>query len=278
MRHHRLRQQPQVGRECTEPIRAQPDLLRATLAVNQHQRGLVVKKLQERLRVLHGRRVCLLGLAFKPGTDDTRDAPGVEIARQLLAKGALVTAHDPAVGVLAELPDLGLAVDAYQAADQADASVLITDWPQFLTLDYQGRIVGFGARSLDGSEPKYLNSPESPVYQKSKTLYGLSWAKDAIRREGRVVLMEGYLDVARALECGVEEVVATCGTALTAAHARLLRRFSDTVVVNFDQDDAGIFRASHDRGREGERGPRCLGGPGSSYRKRTKGPSEGLGL
>src|SRR5262249_16269371 len=109
----------------------------------------------------------------------------------------------------------------------------------FPILNDAGRIVGFGARPLHGSEPKYLNSAESPVYQKSKTLYGLSWAKDAIRKEGRVVLMEGYLDVARALECGVQEVVATCGTALTAAHARLIRRFSDKVVVNFDQDAAG---------------------------------------
>jgi DNA primase len=109
----------------------------------------------------------------------------------------------------------------------------------FPILGDMGRVVGFGARSLDGSEPKYLNSPESPVYQKSRTLYGLSWAKDAIRREGRVVLMEGYLDVARALEAGVEEVVATCGTALTAGHARLLRRFTERVVVNFDQDAAG---------------------------------------
>jgi DNA primase len=109
----------------------------------------------------------------------------------------------------------------------------------FPILNDSGRIVGFGARALDGGEPKYLNSPESPVYQKSKTLYGLSWAKEAIRREGRVVLMEGYLDVARALENGVGEVVATCGTALTAAHARLIRRFTEKVIVNFDQDDAG---------------------------------------
>ena len=70
-------------------------------------------------------------------------------------------------------------------------------------------------------------------------LYGLSWAKDAIRAAGRVVLMEGYLDVARALEAGVTEAVATCGTALTAGHARLLRRFTERVVVNFDQDEAG---------------------------------------
>ncbi len=99
--------------------------------------------------------------------------------------------------------------------------------------------MGFGARSLDDSEPKYLNSPESPIYQKGRVLYGLSWARDAIRREGRVVLMEGYLDVARALEEGIEEAVATCGTALTASHARLLRRFAETVCVNFDQDEAG---------------------------------------
>jgi len=109
----------------------------------------------------------------------------------------------------------------------------------FPILNDSGRIVGFGARSLDGSEPKYLNSPESPVYQKSKTLSGLSWAKEVIRKEGRIVLMEGYLDVARALEHGVNEVVATCGTALTAAHARLIRRFTEKVVVNFDQDTAG---------------------------------------
>jgi DNA primase len=102
-----------------------------------------------------------------------------------------------------------------------------------------GKVVAFGARSLDGSEPKYLNSPEGPVYQKSRVLYGLNWAKDAIRKDGRAVLMEGYLDVARALEAGVDGAVATCGTALTPAHARLLRRFTDRVVVNFDQDAAG---------------------------------------
>jgi len=101
-----------------------------------------------------------------------------------------------------------------------------------------GQVVAFGARSLDGSEPKYLNSPETPVYHKGRVLYGLSWARDAARR-GRVVLMEGYLDVARALECGIEEAVATCGTALTASHARLLRRFTQSVCVNFDQDEAG---------------------------------------
>ena len=109
----------------------------------------------------------------------------------------------------------------------------------FPILNDGGKVVAFGARSLDGSEPKYLNSPETPVYSKSRILYGLSWARDTIARERRAVLMEGYLDVARAIEHGVTGVVATCGTALTASHARLLRRFAETVVLNFDQDDAG---------------------------------------
>ena len=109
----------------------------------------------------------------------------------------------------------------------------------FPILNESGKVVAFGARALDGSEPKYLNSPETPVYSKSRVLYGLSWARDAIGRQKRAVLMEGYLDVARAIEQGVTEAVATCGTALTGQHARLLRRFGDTAVLNFDQDEAG---------------------------------------
>jgi DNA primase len=102
-----------------------------------------------------------------------------------------------------------------------------------------GKVVAFGARALDGTEPKYLNSPETPVYSKSRVLYGLSWAREALVREKRAVLMEGYLDVARALEHGVGEAVATCGTALTSQHARILGRWAETVVLNFDQDEAG---------------------------------------
>jgi DNA primase len=109
----------------------------------------------------------------------------------------------------------------------------------FPIVNESGKVVAFGARSLDGSEPKYLNSPETPVYSKSRVLYGLSWARDAVGREKRAILMEGYLDVARAIEHGVAEAVATCGTALTTQHARLLHRFAETVVLNFDQDEAG---------------------------------------
>src|SRR4030095_13328794 len=80
---------------------------------------------------------------------------------------------------------------------------------------------------------------ETPFYSKSRILYGLNWARDAVVQGKRAVLMEGYLDVARALELGISEVVATCGTALTGSHARLLKRFAETVVLNFDQDEAG---------------------------------------
>jgi DNA primase len=114
----------------------------------------------------------------------------------------------------------------------------------FPILNEGGKVVAFGGRALDAGEAaKYMNSPESPVYQKSRTLYGFSWAKEPIKQAGHAVLMEGYLDVARCLEHGIGEAVATCGTALTAGHARLLRRFTDRVAVNFDQDAAGIKAA-----------------------------------
>ncbi len=114
----------------------------------------------------------------------------------------------------------------------------------FPILGDTGKVIAFGGRALEATEgAKYMNSPESPIYQKSRTLYGFSWAKDAIRTGGQAVLMEGYLDVARCLEFGITEAVATCGTSLTAGHARLLRRFTDKVAVNFDQDAAGIKAA-----------------------------------
>lgn len=104
-----------------------------------------------------------------------------------------------------------------------------------------GKVVAFGARALNPEdEPKYLNSPETPLYQKSRTLYGLSWAKDAIRKSGRTVMMEGYLDVARAIEASVANAVAPCGTALTNSQVRLLKRLAPGVTLCFDGDAAGI--------------------------------------
>jgi DNA primase len=102
-----------------------------------------------------------------------------------------------------------------------------------------GRIVAFGGRIFGEGEPKYLNSPESPIYNKSAILYGFHRAKEAIRREGYAILMEGYMDCLQAYQAGIEPAVACCGTSLTQGHARLLRRYTDRVVVNFDPDAAG---------------------------------------
>lgn len=111
----------------------------------------------------------------------------------------------------------------------------------FPILSDRGRVVAFGARALDpADEPKYLNSPEGPAYQKSRTLYGLSWAKEEIRKTGRAIVMEGYLDVARSIEAGVLSAVAPCGTALTSQQARLLKRLAPRAVLCFDGDEAGV--------------------------------------
>lgn len=106
-----------------------------------------------------------------------------------------------------------------------------------------GRIVAFGGRVLGPGEPKYLNSPESPIYNKSSLLYGFDRAKEAIRREGFAILMEGYLDCLQAYQAGIGQAVACCGTSLTKGHTRLLRRYTDRVVINFDPDEAGVRAA-----------------------------------
>jgi len=102
-----------------------------------------------------------------------------------------------------------------------------------------GALVGFGGRSLDGSEPKYLNSPESDVFNKSRLLYNLHRSKDAMRRIDRAILVEGYFDAIAVDHAGVPGVIASMGTSLTAGQASLLRRFTRRVVIAYDGDDAG---------------------------------------
>ncbi|MEO8190279.1 MAG: DNA primase [Acidobacteriota bacterium] len=110
----------------------------------------------------------------------------------------------------------------------------------FVLRDDRGRPVGFGGRVLSPEgEPKYLNSPESPIFQKKRTLYGLSAARDAIRKRERVVLVEGYFDHLALLAAGIEETVASMGTALTPEQAEKLRRLAPRVVVCYDGDSAG---------------------------------------
>jgi DNA primase len=103
-----------------------------------------------------------------------------------------------------------------------------------------GTVVAFGGRAMEpDQQPKYLNSPETPIYSKGRTLYGLNVTKADIRRVGYAVLVEGYFDFAQALQAGVRAVVASCGTALTPQQAHLLRRFAGKVVLSYDPDAAG---------------------------------------
>jgi DNA primase len=103
-----------------------------------------------------------------------------------------------------------------------------------------GVVVAFGGRALDeGQQPKYLNSRETPIYTKGRTLYGLEVTKAAIRKHNYCVLVEGYFDLAQVWQAGVQPVVALCGTALTSGQARILKRFTTKVVLSLDPDAAG---------------------------------------
>lgn len=102
------------------------------------------------------------------------------------------------------------------------------------------KIVAFGARALGDEQPKYLNSPETPIYSKSNVLYHLDRAKDALRRQDFAILVEGYMDAIAVARAGISNVVASCGTALAEPQIKLLGRFTKRVIVNYDPDTAGL--------------------------------------
>ncbi|HZP42708.1 MAG TPA: DNA primase [Candidatus Binatia bacterium] len=168
------------------------------------------------------------GIGWAPATGDA-------LARHLRAKGVAVE-HALEVGLLArrERTDGGNPVyDRFR------------DRLMFPITDRFGRVIAFGGRILPGpavrpDAPKYLNSPESPLFHKGQTVFGLAQAREAIRRAGRAIVVEGYMDVIALAQAGVEEVVAPLGTAFTADQLRVLRLISgDTIVACFDGDRAG---------------------------------------
>ena len=129
------------------------------------------------------------------------------------------------------------------------------DWQRgrivFPVLDERGDAVGFGGRILPGGEgAKYINSQECSVYSKSRVLYGLNWAKEHIVSSSEAIICEGYTDVTGFGRAGLQNAVATCGTALTDDHLKLLKRFTNRIVLAFDADDAG--KAAADRVYEWE--------------------------
>jgi len=116
----------------------------------------------------------------------------------------------------------------------------------FTIADPYGKPVGFGGRVLDDTLPKYINSPESPIYHKSEILFGVDLAKQAMREQGAAIIVEGYFDHLALYQAGVRHVVASCGTALTSGHLKLLQRYAGKVFTLFDSDSAGkkaTFRA-----------------------------------
>jgi DNA primase len=105
--------------------------------------------------------------------------------------------------------------------------------------DLRNRVLGFGARVTDAGLPKYINSPETPVYSKGRNLYGLGASKDAVKKDGHALIVEGYLDFLVPYQAGVRNIIATLGTALTTDQIRLIKRFAGTVVTVYDPDEAG---------------------------------------
>ncbi len=166
------------------------------------------------------------------------------------------TAMLDAMGRLGITPDVML--DAGLAVRREDGSVRPRFWNRLLfpIHDIRGRVVGFGGRLLGDGEPKYLNSPDSRIFHKGRLLYNLHEAKHTIRKTGRALVVEGYFDVLRLAEAGIEEVVAPLGTSLTEDQARLLKRYTQEVVVLYDSDRAGLratFRAADELLRAGLR-------------------------
>ena len=109
----------------------------------------------------------------------------------------------------------------------------------FPIFDYRGNVIGFGGRVLDDSLPKYLNSPDTLLFNKRFNLYGLNYAKKSIVNDS-LILVEGYMDLISLYEHGIENIVATLGTALTNDQGRLIKRYASTAIISYDSDDAGI--------------------------------------
>ena len=174
-------------------------------------------------------------LAFRRVARDVADRFGLGFAPR---DTDAMRAHLLALGVSDEtLTEAGLLV---MREEGGELRPRFRNRLMFPILDSAGNCTGFGGRLLGPGEPKYLNSSESPVYSKGRMLYGLHMAKHAIRREGRVMIVEGYFDVVRLVSAGFEWVVAPLGTALTEDQAALLPRYAKQAFLLYDNDLAGL--------------------------------------
>lgn len=154
------------------------------------------------------------------------------------ADGQAVTRHLAAAGFDSEIAERsGLVLRDTESGRRYDRFRRRVIFP---ISNESGKVVAFGGRALGDDQPKYLNSPETPIYTKGRVLFHLHRAGPAIRRQDYAILVEGYMDCIAVASAGLENVIASCGTSLTESQARLLARFSRRVVVNYDPDSAGI--------------------------------------
>jgi DNA primase len=185
------------------------------------------------------------------------DSPSSKYVREYLESRGLSREDADRFGIGYAPRDLAAMRDAMRAlgfddARQLEAGLMVVreDRPEprprfrdrlmFPIHDTAGHMVGFGGRVLGDGEPKYLNSAESEVFSKRKLLYGLNWAKQAVRKADRLIIVEGYFDVIRLMLAGVTEAVAPMGTALTEQQAALIRKYTKNVFLLYDSDQAGL--------------------------------------
>ncbi|MPZ16838.1 MAG: DNA primase [Luteitalea sp.] len=222
-------QEASGGRAGTRVGSAQADSEREEL-LRAHE--VAARFFQERLQSTEGRAARQL-LAERDVTPETTEALGLGYApgrgtllahlsregfpTSLLLKGGLVVARDNGTFV-----------------DRFHNRLMIPICRE------SGSVVAFGGRAMAAEQlPKYVNSPETPLYTKSRVLYGLHLTKAEVRKAQAAVLVEGYFDFAQAWQAGVRTIAATCGTALSVTQAQLLRRFTSRIILNFDADSAG---------------------------------------
>ena len=202
------------------------DLKKVMAAAAEFYKKLLFSSNGEKVRLYLGGRkinkatVERFGLGFAPPDEQSLTS---ELERQNFSKDLIVTAGLGAVR----------------------ANGLVSDYfrnrVMFPIRNAAGDITAFGGRALeDGQQPKYLNSPETPLFSKRRTLYGIYEALPQIRKEGRMLILEGYMDVIAAHQHGVTFAVAPLGTALSTDHAAFIKRYSKDTILMFDADDAGI--------------------------------------
>jgi DNA primase len=200
------------------------DMKKVLAAAAEFYRKLLFSSNGEKARLYLGGRkinkasVERFGLGFAPGEPSLT----AELERKGFSKELIAAAG------LAAVRDSGQVTDYFR------------NRIMFPIHNAAGEVIAFGGRAEDGQQPKYLNSPETPLFSKRRTLYGIYEALPQVRKEGRLLILEGYMDVIAAHQHGVTFAVAPLGTALSADHAAFIKRYAKDTILMFDADDAGI--------------------------------------